>query len=94
MPKEIFFLYFFLDEFVFILGLDSHSALLLVQTFRKLAKKGHTVIIVIHQPSADVFYTFDTLWLLSRGKFVYNGPTKEVQEYFDTHGDMEMPEGM
>jgi hypothetical protein len=22
--------------------------------------------------------------------FVYNGPTKEVHEYFDTHGDMEM----
>lgn len=76
--------FLFLDEPT--TGLDSHTALALVKTFRKLAKKGHVVIVVIHQPSAAVFYTFDTLWLLSRGKFVYNGSTADCANYFQEIG--------
>eukprot|EP00494_Astrolonche_serrata_P024580 UN24839 len=60
-------------EFVFLdeptTGLDSHTALELVKTLQKLARQGHCIIVVIHQPSAAVFNTFDTLWLLSKGKF-------------------------
>ena len=66
--------------------MDSHSALSLCKTLRELAKKGHCVIVVIHQPSAECFTCFDTLWLLSQGKFVFNGPLDKVSTYFDNLG--------
>lgn len=72
--------FLFLDEPTS--GLDSHSALSLCKTLRELAKKGHCVIVVIHQPSAECFSCFDTLWLLSQGKFVFNGPLDKVSQYF------------
>jgi len=72
--------FLFLDEPTS--GLDSHSALSLCKTLSELAKKGHCVIVVIHQPSAECFCQFDTLWLLSQGKFVYNGPLGDVGKYF------------
>ncbi|KAG2506898.1 hypothetical protein BBO99_00009231 [Phytophthora kernoviae] len=48
-------------------GLDARSAKLIMDGVRKVANSGRTIICTIHQPSAEVFYLFDSLLLLKRG---------------------------
>jgi ATP-binding cassette subfamily G (WHITE) protein 2 (SNQ2) len=72
-------------------GLDSQSAFSIVRFLRKLADVGQAVLVTIHQPSASLFYEFDTLLLLARGgKTVYNGPigpkAATIKAYFEREG--------
>jgi ABC-type multidrug transport system ATPase subunit len=72
-------------------GLDSQSAFSIVKFLRKLADVGQAVLVTIHQPSASLFYEFDTLLLLAAGgKTVYNGPighqAATVKDYFAAAG--------
>lgn len=54
---------------------------------RDVAKQYKVLVIAsIHQPSTTTFELFDKLMLLSRGKLVYNGPVKDVRDYFATLG--------
>eukprot|EP00403_Amphidinium_massartii_P008428 CAMPEP_0178426162 /NCGR_PEP_ID=MMETSP0689_2-20121128/29096_1 /TAXON_ID=160604 /ORGANISM="Amphidinium massartii, Strain CS-259" /LENGTH=1373 /DNA_ID=CAMNT_0020047847 /DNA_START=36 /DNA_END=4154 /DNA_ORIENTATION=+ len=48
-------------------GLDARAAMLIVKVIRRLASSGRTVICTIHQPSASIFESFDSLLLLKRG---------------------------
>ena len=46
-------------------GLDALSAAIVIGVLRKIADEtGMTVIVTIHQPSRDLFETFDNLLLL------------------------------
>ncbi|GMF13975.1 unnamed protein product [Phytophthora lilii] len=55
-------------------GLDARAAKSLMDGVRKVADSGRTIICTIHQPSAEVFFLFDTLMLLQRGgETVYFG---------------------
>ncbi len=65
-------------------GLDAFFCLDLVGTMRKQADKGRTIICTIHQPSTQIFESFDTLCLLCEGKLAYFGPTKECLTFFAT----------
>jgi ATP-binding cassette subfamily G (WHITE) protein 1 len=65
--------------------LDSTAATSLVDTLRKLADSGKTVIAVVHQPSQHVFASFDDLLLVSEGKQMYFGEVAEVRKYMETH---------
>ncbi|RYG44708.1 ATP-binding cassette domain-containing protein, partial [archaeon] len=57
-------------------GLDSASALRIVQILRGLAHdQNRTVVCTIHQPRASVLAQFDNLLLLAGGRVVYFGPT-------------------
>lgn len=72
-------------------GLDSQSAFSIVQFLRKLANVGQAILVTIHQPSASLFYEFDTLLLLAAGgKTVYNGPigfqAADFRTYFAREG--------
>ena len=50
-------------------GLDSSSALNLIETLRHLAIDGNkTIVTSIHQPSSQLFHTCDDLMLLAKGK--------------------------
>lgn len=51
-------------------GLDSESALAMTKLLRQLADHGHTIVATVHQPSAAIFFTFDRLCLLARGRYV------------------------
>ena len=64
-------------------GLDSLSASLVVSSLQRAAKsRGVTVVCTIHQPSREVFETFDNLLLLRKGGcVVYNGPIDGISQY-------------
>lgn len=67
-------------------GLDSYQAAQVVETLRKLADSGKTVIAVIHQPSQSIFNMFDDLLLMSEGKLMYFGETSKVRSHFKELG--------
>ena len=62
-------------------GLDSTSAVSLLKLLSKLAKEnGKTVLTTIHQPSSQLFHSFDRLIMISEGYVVYFGtPTASLQ---------------
>jgi hypothetical protein len=49
-------------------GLDSESAFATTGLLRQVADSGRTVIATIHQPSSDIFLSFDKLCLLAEGR--------------------------
>ncbi|CAG8547496.1 37058_t:CDS:2 [Gigaspora margarita] len=68
-------------------GLDSSLALELVQTLKELARKQQkTIIIVIHQPSSQVFELFDKLLLMADGHVVYFGDSADTVDYLANEG--------
>ncbi|RIB11361.1 P-loop containing nucleoside triphosphate hydrolase protein, partial [Gigaspora rosea] len=68
-------------------GLDSSLALDLVQTLKELAiKQRKTIIIVIHQPSSQVFELFDKLLLMADGHVVYFGDSADTVDYLANQG--------
>jgi ABC-type multidrug transport system ATPase subunit/ABC-type multidrug transport system permease subunit len=55
-------------------GLDSVGALTVMRSIGEIKKTGVTVVVVIHQPSENLFDYFDSLLLLKRGgRVVYFG---------------------
>lgn len=56
-------------------GLDSAGAAAICRLLRRLAQQGQAIICTIHQPSEELFSSFDSVICLQRGgKTVYNGP--------------------
>ena len=74
----------FLDEATS--GLDSYQATQVVETLRKLADQGKTIVSVIHQPSQHTFQLFDDLLLVSEGRQMYYGEVSKVRQYMDSLG--------
>jgi len=71
----------FLDEPT--TGLDSFSALSVIQTMRHLCASGRTIITTIHQPRSNIYALFDMLLLLGAGgRVAYFGSAKDVVQYF------------
>ncbi|CAG8930878.1 unnamed protein product [Penicillium salamii] len=72
-------------------GLDGQSAFNTVRFLRKLADVGQSVLVTIHQPSAQLMAQFDKLLLLkSGGKMVYLGDIGDncqtLKDYFGRYG--------
>nr|APD26533.1 ATP-binding cassette transporter subfamily G-like 5 protein [Brachionus koreanus] len=67
-------------------GLDSSMAQSLVESMRRLANQGKTVICTIHQPSSQTFEMFDTLILLAEGRLAYLGSNSMAPDYFSGIG--------
>ncbi|KAL3745058.1 hypothetical protein ACJRO7_014206 [Eucalyptus globulus] len=56
-------------------GLDARAAAIVMRTIRSTVDTGRTVVCTIHQPSLDIFESFDELILLTRGgREIYTGP--------------------
>ncbi|WVZ78811.1 hypothetical protein U9M48_026461 [Paspalum notatum var. saurae] len=69
-------------------GLDAQAAAIVMRTVRNLVDIGKTVVCTIHQPSIDIFETFDELLLLNRdGEEIYVGQlgdhSSKMIEYFE-----------
>ena len=79
-------------------GLSSLDSLDLLQYLKNYAKSGKMVIIIIHQPSADIYSIFDNLLLLNnKGECVFsgkkealNGASKRNNYDYNTYPDKVM----
>lgn len=66
-------------------GLSSMDSEKVINLFKNEAMKGKLVIIIIHQPSSNVYKLFDKLWILDKGGFpIYNGNPIDAVVYFKT----------
>ncbi|KAL6876399.1 hypothetical protein ACP4OV_012971 [Aristida adscensionis] len=68
-------------------GLDARAAAIVMRTVRNTVDTGRTVVCTIHQPSIDIFESFDELLLLKRGgQVIYSGQlgrnSQKMIEYF------------
>jgi ABC-type multidrug transport system ATPase subunit len=68
-------------------GLDSYSAVQLCQVLKKVANAGASVLFTIHQPSSEIFNSFDCLILMKAGRVLYQGPVNKVPDYFETRSN-------
>jgi ABC-type multidrug transport system ATPase subunit len=57
-----------------------------MQTLKRLAEDGRTVIASIHAPRSEIWSLFDRVVLLSRGSLLYAGPAAESLAHFAEHG--------
>lgn len=69
-------------------GLDARAAAIVMRTVRNTVDTGRTVVCTIHQPSIDIFESFDEMLLMKRGgQVVYMGPlgrnSETLIKYFD-----------
>jgi ABC-type multidrug transport system ATPase subunit len=67
-------------------GLDSWSAVQVCEVLKKVATAGASVLFTIHQPSSEIFNSFDHLILLHKGRVLFQGPVKRVPEFFSARG--------
>ncbi|KAA6418150.1 MAG: ATP-binding cassette transporter [Trebouxia sp. A1-2] len=70
-------------------GLDARAAAIVMRTVRNTVNTGRTVVCTIHQPSIDIFESFDELVLLKPGgRVIYCGPTghnsKQLVQFFQS----------
>lgn len=68
-------------------GLDSYSAVQLCQVLKKVANAGASVLFTIHQPSSDIFKSFDNLILMNKGRVMFQGPVEEVPAFCDARSN-------
>ncbi|KAG0456479.1 hypothetical protein HPP92_024267 [Vanilla planifolia] len=80
-------------------GLDARAAAIVMRAIRNTVNTGRTVVCTIHQPSIDIFETFDELLLMQRGgQLIYAGElghhSSHLIEYFESiPGVPKIPEG-
>ncbi|DBA79271.1 TPA: hypothetical protein ACH3X2_007820 [Trebouxia sp. C0005] len=68
-------------------GLDARAAAIVMRAVRNIVNTGRTIVCTIHQPSIDIFESFDELLLLKRGgETIFNGQlgedSKDLVKYF------------
>ncbi|MEM6644339.1 MAG: ATP-binding cassette domain-containing protein [Bacteroidota bacterium] len=66
-------------------GLSSMDSQKMMLLLKDLARKGKLVVVIIHQPSSEIFKLFDKLWILDKGGYpIYNGNPIDAVVYFKT----------
>lgn len=64
-------------------GLSSMDSEKVMWLLKDLTRKGKLVIVIIHQPSSDIYKLFDKLWILDKGGYpIYNGNPIDAVVYF------------
>ncbi len=64
-------------------GLSSADSDIVMGLLKDQAARGRLVIVIIHQPSSNLFRLFDSLWILDRGGYpVYMGHPLEAARHF------------
>lgn len=54
-------------------GLDARAAAIVMRAVRNVARNGRTVMVTIHQPSIEIFESFDQLLLIQVGLSLMTG---------------------
>ncbi|ELU16058.1 hypothetical protein CAPTEDRAFT_155979 [Capitella teleta] len=76
--------FLFLDEPT--TGLDASTANAVLLILHRLSRHGRTIIFSIHQPRFSIYRLFDSLTLLSLGRTVYHGPSRQGLDFFSSLG--------
>ena len=64
-------------------GLSSYDAFEIIQLLRNLSDQGKIILVVIHQPSSDIYRLFNKLLVLNNGgKLAYFGDSMEALNIF------------
>lgn len=64
-------------------GLSSADTEMVVNLLKEQTYKGKLIVVIIHQPSSDVYKLFDRLWILDKGGYpVYDGNPIDAITYF------------
>ncbi|NJL13618.1 MAG: ATP-binding cassette domain-containing protein [Microscillaceae bacterium] len=64
-------------------GLSSKDSQNVIDLLKELSLKGKLIFVVIHQPSSDIYKTFDKMLILDKGGYlIYYGPPIEAIAYF------------
>ncbi|KAK8914331.1 Pleiotropic drug resistance protein 3 [Platanthera zijinensis] len=69
-------------------GLDARAAAIIMRAVKSIVETGRTVVCTIHQPSIDIFESFDELLLMKKGgQIIFDGPlgqnSRMLVEYFE-----------
>jgi len=74
-------------------GMDSQSASHIIQLLRRLASQSNmTVVVTVHQPSVEIFESFDRLLLLEKGgNLAYFGPRDRAVAHFEAQSSRPCP---
>ncbi|KAL0907286.1 hypothetical protein M5K25_021686 [Dendrobium thyrsiflorum] len=69
-------------------GLDARAAATVMRAVKNIVNMGRTAVCTIHQPSIDIFESFDELILIKKGgRVTYSGPlgqnSQKAIEYFE-----------
>lgn len=67
-------------------GLDSYTAVQVCKVLKRVANSGASVLFTIHQPSSEMFKSFDRLILLHEGRVLFQGPCRNVPSTFANCG--------
>eukprot|EP01083_Nonionella_stella_P031882 87225_1 len=68
-------------------GLDSTTSNDVMDVLKHIAKRGTTIVVVLHQPRYEIYEAFDNVILLAEGgKMVYMGDTSKALPYFEQLG--------
>eukprot|EP00051_Salpingoeca_urceolata_P006696 m.88634 g.88634 ORF g.88634 m.88634 type:complete len:642 (-) comp14950_c0_seq1:120-2045(-) len=73
-------------------GLDSYTAASVMQLLGQLAGEGRLVVCTIHQPSSEIFASFENLMLLHQGGVAYFGKAGQVLDYYSTELELPCPQ--
>lgn len=63
-------------------GLDAYMAKTTVEVLSRMARRGKTVVLTIHQPSSEVFTQFDKILLMAEGRVAFLGSPQEATDFF------------
>jgi ABC-type multidrug transport system ATPase subunit len=64
-------------------GLSSADSLNVMSLLKEQSNQGKLIIVIIHQPSSDIFKLFDQLWILDKGgRPIYTGNPIDALIYF------------
>ena len=67
-------------------GLDSFAAAQVMKLLESVAQAGNTVLFTIHQPSSNIFSSFDGLILLNKGQVMHQGEVAAISDDFAGYG--------
>lgn len=65
-------------------GLDATTAQALISTLKDLARMGHSIAVVIHQPRTTIYNMFDHLLLLSKGNVLFDGEPSKARAFLES----------
>ena len=67
-------------------GLDSATALHIIESLKAVAQKGHTIIMALDQPASELISLIDTVLVLSQGRVAFFGNVQQGLDHFHAVG--------